>query len=562
LIGAHAMPRITISYRRDDSLDITGRIFDRLAGHFGREAVFRDIDSIPPGADFRRHIERVLDDSDIILAIVGPRWIGPDNEQLRLASPADPVRLEIETALRKYKPLIPVLVARAVMPHPDVLPDSLRDFVYRNAVQVDSGQDFDVHVGRLIRAIERLLRIDEERPAHEAVQGVTPTIEPAPSIEPTPKAEPPVDPVAPPIDRPVVRANRGHTGRWAIGLGLVVILGIIGASGWWVLVEQPAERDALKNGKAALGISSGLVGPKPVPQQSSAPLTIEATERTILNDEWLQCDRLVEQYKRNPTTDGNIIMSAGIELVTSPYDQKVLSALHFFVGHLWMHLLTDQDAAKLIEAVIPLTRNSNPEIRKNVASLFDVGAPNGTIAEMAYGFLKQLARDQNDAVREAALRSIGALVLQVPQHVKDDMWEGLLNEWTNETKEKVRSAALASLKGFDLSDENRKLTLSKIIADALNSYSEDIINSAMWVLGGLDSAFTPSKSLEPVIFARVLNLYQSNRSIPRDWFITTFENLPGKLPSWAEAMLEKDRQERDRQDKERIRMERVLRSKK
>ena len=73
-----AMPRITISYRRDDSLDITGRIFDRLAGHFGREAVFRDIDSIPAGADFRRHIERVLDESDIILAIVGPRWIGPD----------------------------------------------------------------------------------------------------------------------------------------------------------------------------------------------------------------------------------------------------------------------------------------------------------------------------------------------------------------------------------------------------------------------------------------------------------------------------------------------------
>ena len=97
------MPRITISYRREDTLDITGRIFDRLERHFGREAVFRDIDSIPPGADFRRHIERVLDESDIILAIVGPRWIGPDNEHVRLASPADPVRLEIETALRDRK---------------------------------------------------------------------------------------------------------------------------------------------------------------------------------------------------------------------------------------------------------------------------------------------------------------------------------------------------------------------------------------------------------------------------------------------------------------------------
>jgi TIR domain len=189
--------RITISYRRDDSLDITGRIFDRLAGHFGREAVFRDIDSIPPGADFRRHIDRVLDEADIVLAIVGPRWIGPDKEQLRLASPADPVRLEIETALRKNKPLIPVLVSRAVMPHPDVLPASLHEFVYRNAVQVDSGQDFDVHVGRLIHAIERLLPIGEERVADAAVQGGIAAIKPAPPIEPTSKPEPPVDQVTP-----------------------------------------------------------------------------------------------------------------------------------------------------------------------------------------------------------------------------------------------------------------------------------------------------------------------------------------------------------------------------
>jgi hypothetical protein len=144
------------------------------------------------------------------------------------------VRLEIETALRKEKPLIPVLVSRAVMPRTDVLPASLHDFAYRNAVQVDSGQDFDVHVGRLIRAIERIVRIDQERMADEAAQD-------APPIEPTPKAKPPVDPVAPPAGPPIVRAKGGHTVRWGIGLGLVVILGIIAAGGWWVLVEQPPE---------------------------------------------------------------------------------------------------------------------------------------------------------------------------------------------------------------------------------------------------------------------------------------------------------------------------------
>ena len=149
------------------------------------------------------------------------------------------MRVEIETALRKDKALIPVLVSRAVMPHPGVLPDSLRDFVYRNAVQVDSGQDFDVHVGRLIRAIERLLGSDQERTADQAVQGAIAAIEAASPMEPTPEAEPPVDPVVSQIGRPVVRPDGRRTVRWV--LGLVVILGIIGASGWWVLVEQPAE---------------------------------------------------------------------------------------------------------------------------------------------------------------------------------------------------------------------------------------------------------------------------------------------------------------------------------
>lgn len=151
------MPRITISYRRDDSLDITGRIFDRLANHFGRQSVFRDIDSIPPGANFRQHIDRVLEQSDIVLAIVGPRWIGPREGQSRLANAADPVRLEIETALRKDKPLVPVLVSRALMPDPDQLPESISEFAYHNAVQVDGGQDFDMHIARLIRAMERIL---------------------------------------------------------------------------------------------------------------------------------------------------------------------------------------------------------------------------------------------------------------------------------------------------------------------------------------------------------------------------------------------------------------------
>src|SRR4051812_24102298 len=99
------MPRLTISYRREDSGVITGRIFDRLAGQYGRDSVFRDIDSIPPGVDFREHIARVLEESDVLLAIVGPKWTGSRGGHNRVGEDDDPVRVEIEAALIKGVPI-------------------------------------------------------------------------------------------------------------------------------------------------------------------------------------------------------------------------------------------------------------------------------------------------------------------------------------------------------------------------------------------------------------------------------------------------------------------------
>jgi TIR domain-containing protein len=153
------MPRITISYRREDSGVITGRIFDRLVARYGRDAVFRDIDNIPLGVDFRKHVGQMVDSSNVILAVVGPHWIGPADSPSRLASQADPVRVEVEAAMRTSVPLVPVLVLGATMPDPNDLPESLRDFAYRNAVRIDADQDFDVHMGRLIRAIDGMLNL-------------------------------------------------------------------------------------------------------------------------------------------------------------------------------------------------------------------------------------------------------------------------------------------------------------------------------------------------------------------------------------------------------------------
>src|SRR5215469_17185846 len=114
--------------------------------------------NIPPGVDFREHIDETLDQSDVVLAIVGPRWVGSHSGRDRLSEPSDPVRVEVETALQKRKPLIPVLVLNAHMPTVEHLPSSLHDFAYRNAVTIDAERDFDVHMARLIRSIDRIAK--------------------------------------------------------------------------------------------------------------------------------------------------------------------------------------------------------------------------------------------------------------------------------------------------------------------------------------------------------------------------------------------------------------------
>ena len=149
------MPRITISYRRADSEAMTGRICDRLVAHYGKQAVFRDIDDIPAGIDFRQHINEVLLKTNVLLAIVGPKWLGTARGGLdRINEESDPVRVEVETALRRRVTIIPVLIGNARMPSSEQLPPSLKDFAFRNAVTVDTGRDFDHHIDRLIKSID------------------------------------------------------------------------------------------------------------------------------------------------------------------------------------------------------------------------------------------------------------------------------------------------------------------------------------------------------------------------------------------------------------------------
>src|SRR5437868_1268780 len=133
------MPRIFVSYRRDDTAGIAGRIYDRLVSHYGPDAIFFDIDSIPLGINFREHIAQILPPCDVALFIVGAQWLGPRRKgRPRIRELDDPVRMEVEAALQSNIEIIPILVDKAKMPPETEIPESTRRFCLLNAAQIDS----------------------------------------------------------------------------------------------------------------------------------------------------------------------------------------------------------------------------------------------------------------------------------------------------------------------------------------------------------------------------------------------------------------------------------------
>lgn len=157
------MPGIFLSYRRSDSQDVAGRIFDRLAEKFSRFAVFKDVDSIPLGVHFPSHLEQVLDNSDVVLVLIGPTWLTSRDEAgaVRLENAQDYVRTEIETGLRLGKPTVPVTVSNASMPAPTRLPASLRPLAERNGQPVRPDPDFHRDMDRLIHYLVPLVQGSE-----------------------------------------------------------------------------------------------------------------------------------------------------------------------------------------------------------------------------------------------------------------------------------------------------------------------------------------------------------------------------------------------------------------
>jgi hypothetical protein len=145
---------IFINYRRQTDAGVAGRIYDALTRALPGATLFMDVDKLTPGEDFEQGLEKSLDSCKVMLAIVGPQWAThkePDGTR-RLDNPHDFVRREISKSLGKGVRVIPVLIGGAQLPTSAELPDDLKPFAKRQAMEIRH-ERFSADVEALAQAI-------------------------------------------------------------------------------------------------------------------------------------------------------------------------------------------------------------------------------------------------------------------------------------------------------------------------------------------------------------------------------------------------------------------------
>ncbi len=131
------MAGIFISYRHNDNDVAAGRLADDLSEIFGRDAIFRDVNTLEAGEDYTKALDHALEACGVLIVIISPRWLNiTDNMgNRRLEDPNDWVRIEIKRAIERGIRLIPVLIT-AEMPQESDMPEDLKPLIKRQAFEL------------------------------------------------------------------------------------------------------------------------------------------------------------------------------------------------------------------------------------------------------------------------------------------------------------------------------------------------------------------------------------------------------------------------------------------
>ena len=114
-----------ISYRRDDSAQISQGLYFQLKARFGSGQLFMDVNSVMVGQPWPARIQTRLQKASVVLAVIGPGWLTAADKfgRRKLDAPTDWVREELSVALSDGIPIIPLVFDDLKnVPDPEGLP--------------------------------------------------------------------------------------------------------------------------------------------------------------------------------------------------------------------------------------------------------------------------------------------------------------------------------------------------------------------------------------------------------------------------------------------------------
>jgi len=151
------MPKIFISYRREDSKIQTEQIYQILINRFGREHVFMDMASLEYGDDYQEHIMKEIEQSSVQLVVIGTHWLTITKDgKRRLDDPNDIIIQELTAAHRRGIPIIPLIVGGADFPQSEQLPETIQFLANKHGQlhqDITFAADFDTVIEHRLAAL-------------------------------------------------------------------------------------------------------------------------------------------------------------------------------------------------------------------------------------------------------------------------------------------------------------------------------------------------------------------------------------------------------------------------
>lgn len=131
------MGLVFVNYRTADTGYGAAEVAAALVDTVGRDQVFLDRDSMLPGTDYPHELRDAVERCDVLVAVVGPGWLGRDEHGVRFVDrDRDWVREEIALALARGVPVVPVLLRGALMPAAAELPEEIARFAHCQAFEL------------------------------------------------------------------------------------------------------------------------------------------------------------------------------------------------------------------------------------------------------------------------------------------------------------------------------------------------------------------------------------------------------------------------------------------